>query len=333
MNAPGDCPNPDQLRSLLAGELSEKDEASLVAHLDICPRCRDLLDRWAATTDPFDGLKPAVPSAGPALSPALARVLAALKARLPVEPRPAPPITEPAVAPPTILETIDGGAGGAGRTERVTPPMPGWIGPYELVERIGEGGIGIVYKAVDRRLNRVVAVKVLALALASSPVARRRFIREAQAAAAVCHEHVVTIHAVDEADGLPYLVMQYVAGQSLQDKIDRAGPLGLKEVLRIGMQIASGLAAAHAQGLVHRDIKPANILLENGVERAKITDFGLARAGSDVRLTQSGTVAGTPQFMRAPEQARRRACRPSLRPLQPRQRALCDGHRRGALWR
>src|SRR5438128_3116664 len=96
--------------------------------------------------------------------------------------------------------------------------------------------------------------------------------------------------------------MQYVAGQSLKDKLDRQGPPELRQVLRIGMQIASGLAAAHKQGLVHRDVKPANILLENGVERVKITDFGLARAADDAILTQSGVVAGTPAYM-APEQA------------------------------
>jgi tetratricopeptide (TPR) repeat protein len=163
--------------------------------------------------------------------------------------------------------------------------------------------MGVVLKALDPALYRVVAIKLLAPELASSSRARDRFLREARAAAAVCHEHVVTIHAVDETDGAPYIVMQYVAGQSLQDQIDREGPLGLKVVLRVGMQVAAGLAAAHAQGLVHRDIKPANILLENGVERARITDFGLARAGSDARLTASGTLAGTPQYM-APEQAR-----------------------------
>jgi serine/threonine protein kinase len=160
----------------------------------------------------------------------------------------------------------------------------------------------MVLKAHKSRLNRVVALKVLMPALAGSDLARRRFFREAQAAAAVRHDHVVTIHAVDEAAGLPYLVMQLVPGQSLQQKLDRDGPLPLGETLRIGMQIASGLAAAHAQGLVHRDIKPANVLLEHG-SRVKITDFGLARALDDASLSTSGTIAGTPYYM-SPEQAR-----------------------------
>src|SRR5262249_19598589 len=121
-------------------------------------------------------------------------------------------------------------------------------------------------------------------------------------AAAVSHEHVVAIHSVDETDGLPYLVMEYVAGISLQEGIDRTGLLELADVLRIGMQAARGLAAAHAQGMVHRDVKPANILLENGIERVRITDFGLARAVDDASLTQSGVIAGTPMYM-APEQA------------------------------
>ncbi len=122
------------------------------------------------------------------------------------------------------------------------------------------------------------------------------------AAAAVVHEHVVAIHAVNTWHGLPYLVMQHVPGHSLQERIDRDGPLEVEDVLRIGMQAAAGLAAAHAQGLVHRDVKPSNILLEHGVERVKLTDFGLARAADDASVTQSGVLAGTPQYM-APEQA------------------------------
>lgn len=194
------------------------------------------------------------------------------------------------------------------------PGSLGRLGFYDVQEVIGRGGMGIVFRAFDDRLHRVVAIKVMAARLATSAAARKRFTREAQAAAAVCHDHIVTIHAVEEAApfpngaeskarGLPYLVMQYVSGMSLQERLDRGGALELHEILRIGMQTAAGLAAAHAQGLIHRDIKPANILLENGVERVKITDFGLARVADDASLTQSGVVAGTPHYM-APEQAR-----------------------------
>jgi WD40 repeat protein/serine/threonine protein kinase len=179
----------------------------------------------------------------------------------------------------------------------------GRLDHYEVTEVIGRGGMGIVLKAFDEKLHRVVAVKVMAPAFAASPLARKRFVREAQAAAAVRHEHVIDIHAVEDAGPLPYLVMECIVGISLEDRIRRSGHLQLKEVLRIGMQIAQGLAAAHAQGLVHRDIKPANILLENGVEQVKITDFGLARPVKDASITLPGIIAGTPQFM-APEQAR-----------------------------
>ncbi len=183
------------------------------------------------------------------------------------------------------------------------PDHLGRLERYDVLQEIGRGGMGVVLKAFDPSLHRVVAIKVLAPQLATSGVARKRFLREAKAAAAVTHDHIVTIHAVDEANGLPYLVMQYVPGQSLQDRIDKDGPLELTDILRIGMQTASGLAAAHAHGIVHRDIKPANILLEEGVQRVKITDFGLARAMDDASLTQSGFVAGSPLYM-APEQAR-----------------------------
>ncbi len=175
---------------------------------------------------------------------------------------------------------------------------------------IGEGGMGVVLKAFEPALQRLLAIKVLSAAVAGSVSARRRFTREAQSAAAVCHEHIVAVYGVHETDGLPYLVMQYVAGESLQARLDRSGPLQVEEVVRIGLQTAMGLAAAHARGLIHRDIKPANILLEGepgalatGVTRVKITDFGLARMVDDVGLTQNGVVAGTPEYM-APEQAR-----------------------------
>ncbi|HEY1379265.1 MAG TPA: protein kinase, partial [Gemmataceae bacterium] len=138
--------------------------------------------------------------------------------------------------------------------------------------------------------------------LAASGAARQRFAREARAAAAVVHDNVIAIHAVAEAAGLPYIVMPFVRGPSLEARLRQTGAFGTDETLRVGLQIAHGLAAAHAQGLVHRDIKPANILLEGGVERVWITDFGLARAVDDASLTRSGVIAGTPQYM-SPEQA------------------------------
>ncbi|MCA8997032.1 MAG: serine/threonine protein kinase, partial [Planctomycetaceae bacterium] len=183
------------------------------------------------------------------------------------------------------------------------PEMLGRIGRYDVERLIGAGGMGVVFKAFDNELNRPVAVKVLAPYLAGSGAARQRFAREARAAAAVVHEHVVSIHNVESNGDAPFLVMQYVTGESLQQRIDREGPLELCEILRIAMQTAAGLAAAHAQGLVHRDVKPSNILLEHGVERALLTDFGLARASDDASLTHTGYHPGTPQYM-SPEQAR-----------------------------
>lgn len=196
------------------------------------------------------------------------------------------------------------------------PHMLGRFAGYEIAGVIGAGGMGIVLKGFDRALNRYVAIKVLQPHFASNASARQRFSREARAAAAIVHDNVIAIHGVhvDSPSSktansalpgsvqLPYLVMPYVRGESLQQRLDRCGSLSLVEILRISMQIALGLAAAHEQGLVHRDIKPANILLPEDVERVKITDFGLARAADDASLTRSGVIAGTPQYM-SPEQA------------------------------
>ncbi len=185
------------------------------------------------------------------------------------------------------------------------PTRPGSLGRlshYEILEVLGHGAFGTVFKAFDDKLQRVVAIKVMAPELAATSPARKRFLREARALAAIRHEYVVSVYAVEETP-IPYLVMGYVPGQTLQKRLDERGPLEVLEVLRLGTQIAEGLAAAHAKDLIHRDIKPGNILLETGIhDRVKITDFGLARAADDASMTQSGMIAGTPMYM-APEQA------------------------------
>jgi tRNA A-37 threonylcarbamoyl transferase component Bud32 len=206
------------------------------------------------------------------------------------------------------------------------PGQLGKLDHYEVLEIVGKGGMGVVLKAFDPKLHRLVALKLMAPHLAAHGAARRRFEREARAVAAVRNEHVVAIHGVEMSGPTPYLVMEFVGGISLQDRLERRGPLEVKEILRIGMQAARGLAAAHKQGIIHRDIKPANILLENGVERVRITDFGLARAADDANLTQSGLIAGTPNFM-SPEQAAGSATtRSDLFSLGSVLYALCAGH-------
>jgi formylglycine-generating enzyme required for sulfatase activity len=182
------------------------------------------------------------------------------------------------------------------------PDSLGRIGHYEVLQVLGKGAFGIVLRAFDDVLQRVVALKVLAPALAATSPARKRFLREARSSAQVRHENVVQVYAVEEQP-LPYLVMEFIPGETLQRRLDRTGPLEVPEIVPIGRQIAEGVAAAHATGLIHRDIKPANVLIEGGHDRVKVTDFGLARAADDASLTQSGVLAGTPMYM-APEQAK-----------------------------
>jgi serine/threonine protein kinase len=179
----------------------------------------------------------------------------------------------------------------------------GLMDQYPVQGVIGQGGMGVVLRGIDPELNRPVAIKVLSPHLAGVGAARARFMREAQAAAAIVHPSIVPIYSVVTSARLPYIVMPCINGGNLQQRIDREGPLEITEVLRIGLQIAEGLVAAHRHGVIHRDIKPANILIEEGNGRVLISDFGLARALDDATLTVSGMIAGTPQYM-SPEQAR-----------------------------
>jgi serine/threonine protein kinase len=183
-----------------------------------------------------------------------------------------------------------------------TPESLGRLLHYDVREVIGRGGFGIVLKAFDTRLERVVAIKVMLPQIAATSPARKRFLREARATAAVRHENVIHINAVDEQP-FPFFVMEYIDGETLQQRLDRTGPLDVPDVLRFGQKIASGLAAAHDKGLIHRDIKPGNILFENCSETIKLTDFGLARSIDDASMTQSGVISGTPLYM-SPEQAK-----------------------------
>jgi serine/threonine protein kinase len=164
--------------------------------------------------------------------------------------------------------------------------------------------MGVIFQAEDPHLRRPVALKVMRPHLATSAEFHRRFLREARLAASIEHEHIVTVYQVGEDRGVPFLAMQLLRGKTLEDRLERAGGrLPLPEVLRVGREIAEGLAAAHARGLVHRDIKPANIWLEERRGRVRIVDFGLARGSEpDAQWTQAGAVIGTPAYM-APEQA------------------------------
>ena len=184
------------------------------------------------------------------------------------------------------------------------PDELGRLGPYRISKVLGAGGMGIVFQAEDPQLKRPVALKALKPILAASEPARQRFLREAQATAAIKHDHIVTIYQVGEDRGVPFLAMEFLEGEPLDARLNREGRLAVSELVRVGREVAEGLAAAHKRGLIHRDIKPGNIWLEGDTGRVRILDFGLSLAvGDEVTLTEPGMVAGTPAYM-APEQVR-----------------------------
>jgi serine/threonine protein kinase len=277
----------DLLRLSLDERLSEAQEEALAQHLSQCEPCQRELERIAGQQQDWS------------------RVGSALKFD--------------AEHPSAAAQSVAHGWGDSDAPDKdddaaadfavdFLEPSPasdalGRLGDIDIVEVLGRGGMGIVLKGHQTELKRLVAIKVLAPHLAVSGAARKRFAREAQAAAAILHPNVMPILTVNSTGKLPYLVMPYLAGESLEQRIRRTGPLEVTDLLRIGVQAAQGLAAAHAQGLIHRDIKPANILLEQGIERVMLTDFGLARAIDDASITRTGLIAGTPQYM-SPEQAR-----------------------------
>jgi serine/threonine protein kinase len=176
-----------------------------------------------------------------------------------------------------------------------------FVAHYKILEKIGEGGMGVVYKAEDTKLKRIVTLKFLPPELTRDLQAKKRFLQEAQAAAALDHPNICAVFEIGEAEGTTYIAMPYVRGQSLKEKIT-AGPLAVEEALDIAGQVGEGLKEAHEKGIIHRDIKPANIMLtEKG--QAKIMDFGLAKLAWAADLTKTAGTMGTLAYM-SPEQAR-----------------------------
>ncbi len=183
------------------------------------------------------------------------------------------------------------------------------ISHYRIIEKLGEGGMGVVYKAEDTKLKRLVALKFLPPAFATDPTTKDRFIHEAQAASALQHSNICAIHEIDETmpapgepgEGQMYIVMDYYEGETLKLKIEK-GKLKIEEAINYAIQIAQGLQKAHERGIIHRDIKPANIIITNDGE-AKILDFGLAKLSTQTKLTKEGSTLGTVAYM-SPEQTR-----------------------------
>ncbi|HOX06892.1 MAG TPA: serine/threonine-protein kinase [Planctomycetota bacterium] len=185
------------------------------------------------------------------------------------------------------------------------------LGTYQLTEKIGQGGMGAVYKARDLSLDRTVAVKVLPAAMAADKTYVQRFVREARAIARLSHRNLVHIYHVGQRDGLYYFAMEFISGRTLRQHLAAAGPLTIEEFLRIAGQVLSALGRIHAAGVTHRDVKSANVIIEEGTGRAVLTDFGLAKeqeagAGGAEGLTRAGVLLGTPEYM-SPEQAEGRA--------------------------
>ncbi len=212
-----------------------------------------------------------------------------------------------------ILGTLDSQAIAA-RVRQAAPLLaaePATLGRYRLLEKLGEGGQGIVYRAVDPADGAVVAIKVLRSEKARNPTVLRRFRKEARLLTEANNPHVVNLLEFNEDDGIPYLVLEFVAGASLDQLLEKKTRLEVPEALRVMSGVARGLVEAHERGIVHRDIKPANILLVD--DRIKITDFGLARHVIDsesLAMTDAGALLGTPHYM-APSNGRAGASMPA----------------------
>jgi WD40 repeat protein len=326
MPAAAQCPGTSVLEQFVLGNIPPEEVEKLGRHVEQCEHCTRALE-GLKTHDTLVEAMSAQGTVEEESPPALSDLIELLKA-MPA----GAPLAALLAADPSQATAADGAAdkaaslpekwAGATPSAEATKELLSFLGPaekphelgrlggYRVVEVLGKGGMGLVLRAEDPRLKRAVALKVMRPELSIRPDFSARFQREAQAAAAVKHEHIATVYQAGEDRGTSFLAMELLEGESLAARLDREGRLPSAELLRIGREVALGLAAAHAKGLIHRDVKPANLWLEGepGASatggRVKILDFGLAKlTGSDALATLSGHVLGTPSYM-APEQAR-----------------------------
>ncbi len=309
MNAVSTCPEAETLRQYLLGTLTDALAQSTRGHVTTCLACSHRIDELRLH-DPLLNYQHH--------SHSLSHYGNAANAESSCDRRGGSTVTE-SYAPGSPIHTLvqeDAQPYDPAIYDRagLLPPQNsdeiGVLGKYRVLKVLGAGGMGTVYLAQDTDLNRHVALKCMKPVIARFEDARKRFLREARAIASFQHDHIVPIYHVGEENGIPYLAMPLLLGNSLdQQLVGHSDPLPVAEVVRIGREIAEGLAAAHAHGLIHRDIKPANIWLEESnipgaPGRVKILDFGLARSLHEhSHLTRSGVIVGTPAYM-SPEQAR-----------------------------
>lgn len=286
------CPSDSQLEAFLDETLEDNSSAEIAAHIDGCQKCQARLDDiiTLAATDGFDiqSVHPTIDldSAG---QTAIANLIQRLRSA-------ASPSLEPfdvdSASRPIFAQAIH------------ENELPVSLDHYQLVEKIGEGATGELYKAIDERLNREVAIKVLKPELAAIPNARARFEREARACAALRHDHIIAVHHVEAGvpNQCPYLVMDFVNGGSLGERIEPGLNTDVRLIVEWLRQAAEALQTAHESGIVHRDIKPSNLLIDETSGRLVVVDFGLAQlADSEESLTAEDAIAGTPAYM-SPEQ-------------------------------
>ena len=277
-----DCPTREELHRLCVFGSEDAEEESLVAHVGSCEPCQAALMEFA---EPLASLAQAL--ADPTIKPesaALRDRLDGLKLQRPS------PSTRDFTNHEDLKPWIEDGPSEVGRVDQ-----------YDLIRCIGRGGMGVVFEAYDNELRRTVAIKMMSPSLLIDSSYTERVLREARAVAAIDCPSVVKVYAASKVRDLPYLVMEYVEGESLQQQLDRTPNQNFEHVLDIACDLAEALVEAHAAGVVHRDIKPANVLISAKTGRAKITDFGLAIQTSENPITQTGMLLGTPVYL-APEQ-------------------------------
>lgn len=310
------CLTANQIQSLIQGTLPASELAMYTHHVGECSACQERLQQAATGAIEIESWVANRPAYDPPHDSAYWPAVDALT-NSDQHSRPAQSPAGNSQATTAVALSHQSGTGSSVTDSSGNKPTPalsflqpsndpaylGRLDHFEIARIIGRGGMGIVLEGFDTHLQRMVAIKVLNPEFAKNDTARQRFCREGRAAAAISHEHVVSMYQVaKESDGkIAYLVMQLIEGETLESRLAKTA-LSAAEVARMSMQIAAGLSAAHARGMVHRDIKPANVLIEKETERIKLTDFGLARAADDVKLTKTGLVTGTPLYM-SPEQA------------------------------